>query len=80
MSAAEDAQLDAVADAAAGAIGAQGWVPVNVLVLANVVTENGEREVLIAPSGDIRATDTLGLLHYAVARETAGIAREVNGG
>ncbi len=73
----EDEQLQAVADGAESAIRAQGWMPSTVIVLANVITQEGEREVCIATSRDIRATDTLGLLHYAVARENAGIAREL---
>lgn len=74
-----DQQLQAIADAAEEAIRAHGWMPTGAVVLANVITADGEREVCIATSRDIRATETLGLLHYAVARETAGVAREVLG-
>ena len=74
-----DQQLQAIADAAEEAIRAQGWMPTGTVVLANVITADGERSVCIAPSRDIRSIETLGLLHYAVARENAGIAREVLG-
>ena len=75
----EDEQLQAIADAAEGAIAAQGWMSTGVIVLANVITAEGAREVCIAVSRDIHSSETLGLLHYAVAREAAGIAREVLG-
>lgn len=72
----EEERLQSIADAAESAIREQGWLSSSLVVLANVITEEGEREVCIAVSRDIRATDTLGLLHYAIARENAGIARE----
>jgi hypothetical protein len=75
----EDDQLQAIADAADGAIRAQGWMPTGVLVLATVLTEDGRRDVCIAPSRDIRAIESLGLLRYAILREEAGITREVLG-
>lgn len=76
----EAAQLAAVAAAAERALAEQGWVPVQVMVLAKVVVDDGTREVAIACTDGMQAVETLGLLHYAIARENAGIAAEVADG
>ena len=76
MSPEEQAELQAVADGAAEAISNLGWLPVKVIVLAEVLADDqAKRSVLIAHSDDLMATDTLGLLHYAVARETGAVMR-----
>ena len=72
-----DPELTAVVDAAEDAMRALGWMPIKVLVLADVMMPDGERNVCLAPSSDMRSYDALGLLHYAVARETAGVAGEM---
>ena len=69
----EDEELQTIADAAEQAMQALGWMPLKVLVVADVVTPSGERNVATAVSRDMRSYDALGLLHWAVARETAGI-------
>lgn len=73
----DEEELDTAVDAAETAMRALGWMPIKALVLADVVMPDGVRNVCIATSSDMRSYDSLGLLHYAVARETAGIGREV---
>lgn len=72
----EDEALQRLADAADAAARALGWVPLKALVLMEVLTDDGEREVAMATSRDLRVQDSLGLLHFAVARENAGIVRD----
>jgi len=70
----EQAELESIVDAAVARMQALGWIPTKTMVLAEVITDDGDREVCIAISRDLRAHDTLGLLHYAVTREVGGIA------
>lgn len=72
----EQEQLQTIADAADSAARALGWMSTRTVVAMEVITEEGEREVAIAGSRDLRKQDTLGLLHYAIAIETASITRD----
>lgn len=73
----DEEDLTTLVDGAEVAMRALGWMPIKTLILADVVMEDGSREVAIAMSDDMRATDSLGLLQYAVGREMGGIAREM---
>jgi hypothetical protein len=75
----DKAELMQVVDAADTAMRALGWMATRTIVLAEIIDEDGERQVVMAPSRDIRAQDSFGLLDYALARERAGVAREVLG-
>lgn len=72
-----ESDLASVAEGAEASMRALGWMPIKTLILADVVMDDGSREVAIAMSDDMRSTDSLGLLQYAVAREMGGIANEM---
>lgn len=77
ISDAEHKDLLTITAAAESAISALGWVPVSVVVLAQVVDQDGCRRTAVIADESATQPDTLGLLAYATARETAAIAREV---
>src|SRR5690606_21407373 len=68
-----DGVLDAMLQATQEAMSARGYVPLRMLLLAECLGPEGQREVAIVPSEDMRAWDVLGLLRYAQAREEAGV-------
>ncbi len=69
-------ELQQIADAADHAAADLGWMPTRTIVIQEVITPDGEREIAIAISRDLHKTDTLGMLAYATAVETAGITRD----
>lgn len=72
----EDEELQTIADAADDAVRARGWVPLRTVVLVEVLTEAGERELCTATSRDLRAQDSISLLGYGLMREQACITRD----
>lgn len=72
-------ELLSVVDAADEAMRALGWMPTRTFVVAEIIDADGEREVVLTGSRDVRAQDGLGLLGYAMAREQASVFRELLG-
>jgi len=58
------------------AMATEALTPVKVLILAEVIDDDGERWIFKATSHDFRAWDSLGFLQWAIAREAAGIAED----
>lgn len=58
------------------AMAAEHLTPVKVLILGEVIDDDGERWIFKATSRDFRAWDAFGFLQWATARETAGIAAD----
>ena len=52
----------------------ENLTPVKVLILGEVIDDDGERWIFKASSRDFRAWDAFGFLQWATAREAAGIA------
>ncbi|HZL06250.1 MAG TPA: hypothetical protein VFE45_12690 [Coriobacteriia bacterium] len=55
---------------------AEGLTPVQVLILGEVIADDGERWIFKATSHDMRQWDSLGFLQWAIAREAAGVAAD----
>lgn len=70
------AEADRIVLATEQAMVAENLTPVKVLILGEVIDDDGERWIFKATSRDFRAWDAFGFLQWATARETAGIAAD----
>lgn len=69
-------EADRIILATERAMATEGLTPIKMLVLAEVIDDQGERWIFKATSHDFRAWDSLGFLHWAAAREAAGVAND----
>jgi len=70
------AEADRIVLATERAMVIENLTPVKVLILAEVIDDDGERWIFKATSRDFRAWDAFGFLQWATARESAGIAAD----
>jgi len=70
------AEADRIVLATEQAMAIENLTPVKVLILGEVIDDDCERWIFKATSHDFRAWDALGFLHWATARESAGIAAD----
>jgi len=64
-------------DAVDGVLSRHGLLPNRWILVADVLSDAGSRELVTAASADLRAWDALGMLSYAIERERGAVHHEV---
>lgn len=75
-----DADICRVVDATGAALQSEGWAPTRIVLVAEVLTEEGNRMLIHGCTNDLPTWDIMGLLHHALIVTDQAAQREEVGG